>query len=496
MPTDVVIPDFFVWSDGTKHTRQQFPLRTNYFVPARMPLNIIYPRPDVETNTFARHRWAHSQMEYQIPIAVQGGAWPFKYEVLTGPAWLSIGQYHIDENYGVLHGTPTTTGTHSVVVRVTGADGINYVDVSFSVQSDISNPAIVDSRFIFVQRGYAGTKVGTISQPLENINDWWGVSVSDATYHNKIMVFREGEYPVVLVPGENSGNMRLQASTKTSQIIGFPGEEPVWDMTAAKVLDDSTASNDLFVAGITFKNARNDVNNAHYFWLVGTSNRMTFWKNKFIDMLHGVLGDDNTGPIFVAATVGLKNYLTIKHNHCENVINGTVNGMYFTVYRMSNCVIEENTVKDCTTGIGIFAKGTVAFVSIRANSLYDNVTGIQVAIGYGAEAGELPHDHELCWNNVKCPDNVVVFANSPTYQDQTYNTYVYRNTFQGAQGTCRYDGIENFETDANILNFTNYTAWTEAIQTSVVPNIKTTLVNAAGELTRALGYGTHGWRPQ
>jgi len=495
MAASVELTGFTQRSNGKYSSAPQWPLRAGYYTPARMPLNVVYPRPDGETNTYARHRWAHSGMEYQIPIGVQGGAWPFKYEIISAPAWLSIGQYHGDSNYGILHGTPNTTGTHSITVRVTGADNVNYVDVQFTVQSDIGSAATVDAQFVFVQDGYAGTKVGTISQPLESIPDWWGASISDATYHNKIIVFRGGEYAATMPPAENSGNMRLQASTKTCQLMAFPGEVAIWDLSTAKIFDDSTASNDMYVAGITFKNARNDVANAHCFWLTGTSNRVTFWNNNFIDMLHGTLGDDNTGPIFIATSATVKNYIFIQDNLCENVINGGFNGTYFTLFRVSNFLIHNNTAKNCTTGTGINAKGTVANGTIRANQLWDNVTGIQLGIGYGQEALEIPHDHEICWNNAKCPGNVIQFINSNFYAGQTYNTYLYRNTLQGASGTCQYAGIENFETDANILNFGSYANWNESIQTSVVANIKTTAVSVAGELTSALGFATHGWRP-
>lgn len=468
--------------------KNPFPLPLGYYIPAKMPMNVIFPRPDGETQSFARQKWAHTGFSYQIPIGVQGGAWPFKYEIITGLG--SIGQYYGQPNYGVytVDNTLLSSGqTYSYTIRVTDQGGAS-VDISRSFTVD-------DTKFIFIQDGYVGTKVGTITQPLEDIPDWWGASVSNATYHNKIIVFRSGQYTTTLNPAENSGNMRLQASTKTNQVIAYPNETPVWDMSTCKILDDNTASNDLYFCGITFKNARNDVNNAHYFWIVGTTNRATWWNNKFIDMSYGIVGDDNTGPIFIATTASTKNYILIKHNTCENVINGTGNGTYFTLFRTSNVLIEENIARNCTTGTGVNAKGTIAFVTIRANMFYENVTGIQLGLGYGAEAGTAPHDHEVCWNNARCPGNVIQFSNSNVFAGQTYNTFVFRNTLQGASGTCQYVGIENFETDANILNFSSYTNWNESIQTSAVANIKTTAVDTTGELTSEIGFATHGWRP-
>lgn len=495
MAASVTLTGFSQRSNGQYSSASQFPLRAEYYMSAQMPLNIIYPRPNGETQTHARHRWAHTQMLYEIPIGVQGGAWPFKYEVIydtSGAA--SIGQYWGDANYGVLrlnnallvHGQ-----TYDYTVRVTGCDGV-YIDISRSVTVD-------DTKFIFVQSGYGGTKVGTISQPLATFADWYGASQSNATYLNKIIVWRGGAYSSVTIPAENSGNMRLVSTTKTPSLIGFPGEEPIVDMTLSKFLDDTTGINDLFISGITWDNARNDINNPHYFWITDVSHRATFWKNKFINMQHGLVGDDNTGPIFVGATAVVKNYMYIADNYCENIVNGvghgSGNGTLYTVYRTSNLLIERNTAQNCDTGIAIFAKGTVAFVTIRANSGTVGMTGGMLGLGYGAEAGEIPHDHEVVWNNFKTVGQVIVFANSDTYIGQSYNTYVSRNTLQGTNGRCQYVGAENFYTDANILNFDTYTTWDETIQTSTVPNIKTTAVDAAGELTSALGFGTHGWRP-
>lgn len=489
MAASVELTGFVQRSNGMKSSAVEWTLRAGYFTPARQPLSLVYPRPDAETQSFWRHRNYHSDFLYQIPIGFRGGSWPYKYEILSGPAGSEIGAYIVQTNYGVLSWTPgAATGTQAWVIQCTDCEGTSAT-ATFS--ATLNNGA-----FVFLQDGYAGTKVGTITQPLEDISDWWGTGVADATYHNKIIVCRAGQYNATLNPAENTGNMRLQESTKTSQLMAFPGEAVEWDMSTAKILDDTGGgSSGLYAAGITFENARNDVLNAHFFWITAATTHCTWWRCTFKNMTHGTEGTDNTGPIFIGATAAIKSYIFIQDNHCENIINGGFNGTYFTVFRASNVLIHNNSAKNCTTGTGINAKGTVANVTIRANQLWDNVTGIQIGLGYGEEADEIPHDHEICWNNAKCPGNVIQFINSNFYAGQTYNTYLYRNTLQGASGTCQYVGAENFETDANILNFGSYANWNESIQTSVVANIKTTAVSSTGELTSALGFATHGWRP-
>src|SRR5690606_1338391 len=49
------------------------------------PLHVIYPRPDDETQSYARHRHAYPGVRYEIPIGVQFGKWPYRYELIEGP---------------------------------------------------------------------------------------------------------------------------------------------------------------------------------------------------------------------------------------------------------------------------------------------------------------------------------------------------------------------------------------------------------------------------
>ena len=47
-----------------------------------MPPVIIYPRPHAETTVNAYCKNAYPGQRWEIPIVVQGGAWPFKYELI------------------------------------------------------------------------------------------------------------------------------------------------------------------------------------------------------------------------------------------------------------------------------------------------------------------------------------------------------------------------------------------------------------------------------
>src|SRR6188508_355199 len=88
---------------------------------------IVHPRPDSETGAYARHRNAYPGQPYAVPIVVQGGAWPFYYELLEGPPGSSIGNQLLKvgdkllplDDYGILNIRNPVEGTYSISIRVT-----------------------------------------------------------------------------------------------------------------------------------------------------------------------------------------------------------------------------------------------------------------------------------------------------------------------------------------------------------------------------------------
>ncbi|MDR7088664.1 hypothetical protein [Cellvibrio fibrivorans] len=449
---------------GIVNAATPFPFPAGYFVPAKMPMHLVYPRPDTETAAHARHRWAHPQMEYAIPIGVQGGSWPFKYELVSGPSGAKIGSLYGETNYGSITWTPTaTSGTQEFKVRITDQE-LKTVEATWKVTID-------PSMFVFVKSGATGTKTGAIDNPLATAAEWHK-SATDSTYANKIIVFRGGNYNLV---GDiaNNNNVRLTANQKTPSLIGFPGEEPVIDASTAKILVGDLT--DIFVAGITWKNARNDVADAHFFWLTGEVSRTTFWRNHFTDMQFGKAGTDNTGPVFISNTVKAKTNILYKENLITNVNNATGNGHYFDIYRASYVLVEQNIARNSATSYGFWVKSSISFVSVRANEAFDNVRGTQTSIGYGSAVGEVPHDHEICWNRIVVPSDqdgpAILAVISDFYKGQSYNTFIYRNTVVNGYSTIRFMGKTPFETDANVIVTTKPNLWNTAEMKTTIPNV-------------------------
>ena len=443
-------------------------LLADYFISARMPMHLVYPRPDTETQTHSRHRWAHPDMEYRIPIGVQGGAWTFQYELVSPIAGASIGMHHGDANYGIFTWTPQAgqTGTHYFTVRVTDQMQ-NVVEVIWSVTVDAS-------MFVFVQDGWTGTKVGTITEPLASLADWYMGDEFDSTYLNKIIVFRGGNYTLVGDTNDNN-NVRLTESGKTPSLIGYPGEVPVFDCSSSLLIFGSVY--DVFISGIRFENSNQSVESAKFIWAYGDCTRATWWENTFYNHGPGTGGTDNTTAVFISDTGNLKNNILYKGNHHEEFnCPAFSNSSYVDMYFGTHILIEDNVAKNSLTSNGFWAKATSAYVTIRNNTAVDNVSGGGIVVGYGGESTILPHDHEICWNHIRIDpaDNgwlALQWANSNSWGGQHYNSYVYRNTFINGNAWIRHVGVENYTTDGNVVVNTLTSRWDTTIMDTTNDNL-------------------------
>lgn len=428
-----------------------------YPMDSKIPMHVVYPRPDDETQIHARHRWAHPNMTYEVPIGIQGGSWPFKYEIIEAPASASVGKLLNDHNYGIVSWSPQTneSSPQSFHIRITDQVN-NTVDVKWMVTID-------SSKFTFIQEGWNGQKVGTIDEPLESIDDWYQNDEENDDFHNQIIVFRGGSYQMNGSPNRNN-NVRLRADTKTPSLIGFPNEQAVIDFSKSKVLTDGRGLNDIFIANLTIENSRQDVGNAHFFWVVSESHRATWWKNNFRNHGPGSVGNDNPAGVFISDRGTHKKNILYKQNSHDGFLNGMSNGSYVDIYFSSYVLIEENIAKNSHNKCGFWAKATTAFVSIRANNATENVSSGGICIGYGTESPLIPHDHEVSWNRIVLTNSqdsytTLLFASENSRVGETYNSYVYRNTFVNGSAWVRFLDAETTDIERNIVVSRDLRRW-------------------------------------
>jgi hypothetical protein len=438
--------DGYVLVEESCVSTESWKLDDGHFIPAKMPMTVVHPRPDEETNAWARNRVAHPQFRYELPIGVQGGAWPFLYELVDGPQGASVGQIYGQADYGVVAWEPEASGTHTFEVRITDQD-LQTVTARWTVTVD-AGP------FVFVD-GDGGDDggTGTIDDPLRTFSGWYHDDVGDDTYAERILVFREAAEPYLMTgdPVEASGNCRLSSATKPIVWLGYPGERPVIDASQSKVFVEAPRA-DLYVSGLRFEHGRQDVANAQFFWVTGGGDRITFWRNEYFDLGPGQVGNDNTGAVFISDASGENFYILTKENLYEEIDNDGYNGHFVEVYRASYVLYEQELARNSTSASGWFPKGAISHITVRNNTAIDNVSGTALKGSFGGEAGQLPHEHEFGWNNVRVQSgNGFLMSASAFYEGEFYGGFVYRNTFVGGDPWLRFEGSEPYETDGNVV---------------------------------------------
>lgn len=66
-------------------------LPADHYIPARMPMHVVFPRT-AEAVAFSYARNAHPGIRWEIPIVIQGGAWPFRYSIIDHGGADGLGQ--------------------------------------------------------------------------------------------------------------------------------------------------------------------------------------------------------------------------------------------------------------------------------------------------------------------------------------------------------------------------------------------------------------------
>lgn len=264
-------------------------LPETHFVSAKMPMTLVHPRsmPGVdETSPWARHKKAYPGIEYRIPISIQGGAYPFYYEIVSGPSWLSIGQsYQAGDNYGVLFGTPPATPqpVETVVLRVTDQE-LTAIDIEFPLQVTDST-----SDFIFIATDATGGGTGAIDSPLQFGEVF---PPSGGSYAGRAVYLRGGVHSILPDPailpewqGGHRGSVNL-GSGKPLVILGYPGESVELDCINGRFI---SGGDDFFFGGIKLKNTPqygmdgSRLRMGSFFEYPGV-NRLTFFENEWRHM--------------------------------------------------------------------------------------------------------------------------------------------------------------------------------------------------------------------
>lgn len=453
-------------SDNIKKERNDWRLAEGQFYPAVMPMVLVFPRPDNETAPHARQRWAHPEVLYRMPAAViQGGAWPFYYEIIEAPTGASIGAHpHSGMEYGVLSWTPKATDegkTFTFVVRVTDQEQ-KALEARWAVTVDAD-------KFLFLAPNGSSDNPGTIDKPMRDVADFYRGDAADASYADRLVYFRGGEYvPVGL---EKNKNIRIEKDKKPMTYMAFPDENAVLDATHASWTFWADIT-DVYFSGLQFKGSKtknidgSDVKNSRNICFYGESNqkRVTFFEVKADGIQPGSLGNDNPAFVWRPSTRKRRGqFWAFVGNEFSNGGPKAGNGpCAVSISCVSHIVFERNTVVNWDGTGTLYDKANDDYITYRNNNLW-NVSSESGqpsrALGAGL-SGSYDRSHkpgyvEVCWNRIRVHTgnpkrNFAISAAIGAVKNPREPVWVYRNSIIG---TIDFVGSQNFTAvfDKNVV---------------------------------------------
>jgi hypothetical protein len=198
--------------------------------PARQPLSITSPRPDSERSFDSFYSYAHSQVEYRVPVRVFAGRAPFRFDV-TGPAGIQIIPKAPVENPKM-----TTWAEVTMPAGVSGQYTVTVTDHDNVVETVQVTVVQDDSKFIFCDADAPGGGDGSFLSPFTGFAEMGFGDLSDTTHAGKIVYFQGGKtYPLVQNATDPDGGPTMEYRLhKPRAFLGMPGTGK-WkaDFTAA-----------------------------------------------------------------------------------------------------------------------------------------------------------------------------------------------------------------------------------------------------------------------
>jgi hypothetical protein len=381
-------------------------------------LEIIQPRAGLDTKN--RFYKAYPGLEYNVRMAVIGGAYPFTYFLTTAPSGMTI-----NSSTGVIiWPNPTTTGSPYTVTASVKDQGNTTVSVTWTI-------TVTTSGFIFVDavNGHAstcngGSATGTISSPVQTMADWYCGNTSgakhDATYANYFIYYRTGTYYLTgFIEPDDAGRMPMTLYEKPMVWLAYPGEFPVVDLQNGNASPIWYGGNDnLYIDGFEIRNGTNML-----LQTTGGGSNQTFRRNYFHDLHVTRSGFNNQSMIRLLSEGGNGLYMTIADNVMSSFSHSdSGNGVaVIKFYDAWKALVEDNTISNSTgTNIeGVAMKGGMTRPTVRHNTIHDICCN---AIGGNTHSN---YDTEILYNNLKNADIIL------NQDDLAYTFYIYRNTVVG-----------------------------------------------------------------
>jgi hypothetical protein len=407
-------------------------LAAGHYIPAKWAPTIIGPSAAVTAGTasaYSRYRRAPSVYEWRVPIAVLGGAFPFKYEVVTGPVGMTIGETYGSTGYGILSWPSPTVGNHSINVRVTDQDGTVVTRAWTLEVIDRDNTTY----FLHVTGAGNNANAGTSASPKRDFEGWYGTTTGFATHTGKQILYGTGTYQTqTMTARSGSWQQQIVMPTAKPQVhIGIPGASPVFDFNLAYWHQPQS---DFCVSGISLVNGAvteggTSFTRCTYFRVDSGTFRHLFFENNFGPAPGRTFSDSsNSGTIFLqTSTTETPTYTVISDNIFNH--NSGVGGVQ--CYASHSVVVERNTFMNHPNRYGVYLKSSgYNYWSIRDNRGENSNEFVNISDGIQTEANHNIDHIETCWNSVRCTTGPSVRIQASSGAAGGF-IYFYRNSFIG-----------------------------------------------------------------
>ncbi|MFT3929933.1 MAG: hypothetical protein QM709_06510 [Spongiibacteraceae bacterium] len=434
-------------------------LSSTQYETAKMPLEVIAPRTGLSTAN--RYYKAYPGLLYRVPVVVLGGAYPYRYSIVSGPTGMTVGQQYGDTDYGIINYPNPVAGSYTVTINVTDQQGTS---------SNVTWPlTVTSSGFIFIDavNGKAsaangGTGTGTISNPFRTMDDFYSGTVGgaastssrkgDGTYAGYFVYYRAGTYSTSVMARESadSGQRAPFVSGKKPKVhLAYPGETVNIDTSGASIIFYTDSAGNYYFNGINFSNIAPGGDNKAWEWDSGVNDIGSF-ECTYNGNTASSGGGYNAALVMSRNGGSFSNYVFMSHN----TITKSNNYDTFLGYYVNKFVAQNNTINNSTGGnnAGFYAKITNSNWSIRANT---GLVGNSAPL-YTADAYSTSNNIEVAWNNFKSSGPGAEFGLTPS--TAIGNIWQYRNTWQVGMQSVVNVTINSLTVKNDVLTYTNSSA--------------------------------------
>ncbi|MDH5229682.1 MAG: putative Ig domain-containing protein [Gammaproteobacteria bacterium] len=443
------------------------------------PLQIIQPQPNLDVQN--RFYKAYPGLEYNVRLAVSGGAYPYEFKLDAAPAGMTI-----DKRGEITWPNPPAAGTpYTVQVSVTDME-LTTTNVTWTITVTTSG-----FRFLDAINGKSAAQGGTgsIDNPWKSVADFYEGNVYDSKYANsysgEFLYWRTGTYGMdgYTEPSGKDRAIPFINNRKPNVWLAYPGEKPVLDLSAGNISIYSGGRN-TYIDG--FEINVNNNGNGMGITVPSSANNVTFRRNNIYGINNGYSGG-NCSLLFITNAKKDGSFFSIQDNEMHDVYWGyAVLG-----YSAKNVLVEDNLVYNISRGHSLSAKMGTQLWTFRANRLMNN-SKTSINIQYYNDAFE-SGNIEILHNIIEAGGGPMVF--NTTFTARGGPVHVYRNTIMDtitANNITATNGMFRFYDNVIVNDIQNQNKITTVelldpsrfiVQNNLTGSLTTKIVDSQGVLT-------------